>query len=99
MFVFVFFSLFWDRILTTYFLQQGYICHSVPGYNDVAGKALKSKIQICVLPVLKLFSPSCAEELEMCWPTRDYEDALGGGSMDLSNVDILRGESGKAHGS
>ena len=32
-------------------------------------------------------------------PTRDYEDALGGGSMDLSNVDILRGESGKAHGS
>ena len=30
-------------------------------------------------------------------PTWDYEDALGGGSMDLSKQEVWGGESGKAH--
>ncbi len=30
-------------------------------------------------------------------PTWDYEDALGGGLVDLSNMNIWGGKSGKAH--
>jgi hypothetical protein len=73
-------------------------------YDDIAGKVLhldhiqdpnirpldelfRDQFLQCVLKNMK----GAAE------PTWDYECALGGGSVDLSNMNIWGGESGKAH--
>jgi len=87
------------------FPQRGHvIIPFVGGYEDIAGKVLKldhigdpnhrpldalfrDHFFQCVLKNMK----GAAE------PTWDYEDALGGGLMDLSRQEVWGGELGRAH--
>jgi hypothetical protein len=87
------------------FPQRGHVVIPfVGGYKDIAGKVLKlahignpnhrpldelfrDHFLQCVLKNMK----GAAE------PTWDYEDTLGGGSMDLSKGEVWGSESGKEH--
>jgi len=73
-------------------------------YDDIAGKVLQlDHIQNSnIRPLDDLFRDHFLQCVlknmkGAAEPTWDYEDALGGGSVDLSNMNIWGGESGKAH--
>ncbi|KAK2462866.1 hypothetical protein APHAL10511_005064 [Amanita phalloides] len=75
-----------------------------PGYDDIAGKVLKlDHIQdLNLRPLDDLFRDHFLQAVLKNMkgdgePTWDYEDALGGGSVDLSNMDIWGGELGRGH--
>ena len=73
-------------------------------YDDIAGKVLRlDHIQDRnIRPLDALFRDQFLQCVlknmkGVAEPTWDYEDALGGGSIDLSNMNIWGNESGKAH--
>jgi hypothetical protein len=76
----------------------------VPGYDDIAGKVLKLDhiTNPNLRPLDELFRDHFLQGVlknmkGASEPTWDYEDALGGGMMDLSRLDIWGGKSGKEH--
>ena len=86
-------------------LQRQYTVFAfVPGHEDIAGKVLNlDHIQDLYLrPLDDLFRDHFLQAVLKNMkgagePTWDYEDALGGGSVDLSRIDLWGGKSGKAH--
>ena len=86
-------------------LQRQYTVFAfVPGYEDITGKALKlDHIQdLNSRPLDDLFRDHFLQAVlknmkGVGEPNWDYEDALGGGSVDLSRMDLWGGKLGKAH--
>ncbi|KAF8119575.1 hypothetical protein EV363DRAFT_1381539 [Boletus edulis] len=76
----------------------------VPGYDDIAGKVLKLDhiIDHNLRPLDDLFRDHFLQGVLKNMkgagePTWDYEDALGGGMMDLSRRDVWGGKLGQEH--
>jgi hypothetical protein len=76
----------------------------VPGYEDIAGKVLKLDhiTDHNLRPLDDLFRDHFLQGVMKNMkgagePTWDYEDALGGGTVDLSRQDIWGGKLGQEH--
>jgi hypothetical protein len=87
------------------FAQAGYrVVPFVPGYDDIAGKTLKldhiadpDSLPLDVL-LRDHFLQGVLKNMKGTGePTWYYEDAIGGGMMDLSRLDLWGGEEGQAH--
>ena len=84
--------------------QAGYVVIPfIAGYKDIAGKILKLDhiADLNIRPLDELlrdhFLQCVLKNMKGAGePTWDYEDALGGGRMDLSN-DLWGGKKGQAH--
>lgn len=84
--------------------QAGYVVIPfVEGYDDIAGKILK--LDHLRDPNIRPLDELLRDHFLQCVlrnmkgerePTWDYEDAVGGGRVDLSN-DLWGGEEGQAH--
>jgi hypothetical protein len=87
------------------FPQRGYaVVPFVPGYDDIAGNVLKLDhiADPNLRPLDDLFRDHFLQGVlknmkGVGEPTWDYEDALGGGMMDLSRLDIWGGQRGQEH--
>jgi hypothetical protein len=87
------------------FLQLRYtVIPFVPGYDDIAGNTLKLDhiTDTNERPLDELLSDHFLQGVlknmkGTSEPTWDYEDALGGGVVDLSRLDISGGQSGREH--
>ncbi|GBE89982.1 hypothetical protein SCP_1800040 [Sparassis crispa] len=94
----------WDNYMFGVNPDAGYIVIPfVSGYDDIAGKVLKLDhiVDPDLRPLDELFRDHFLQGILKHMkgagePTWDYEDALGGGVMDLSRQDIWGGEQGKA---
>jgi len=89
----------------TDFSQAGYrVIPFVPGYDDIAGNILKLDhiVDPHIRPLDALlrdhFLQGVLKNMKgASEPTWDYEDALGGGMVDLSRSDLWGGREGQAH--
>ncbi|KAF8232788.1 hypothetical protein L208DRAFT_1270241, partial [Tricholoma matsutake] len=95
----------WDNYMFAVNPDRGHVVIPfVPGYDDIAGKVLKlDHINDPNLrPLDDLFRDHFVQGVLKNMkgagePTWDYEDALGGGMMDLSSSEILGGKLGQRH--
>jgi hypothetical protein len=85
--------------------KRGYIVVPfVPGYDDIAGRILQLNhiVNSNLRPLDDFFRDHFLQGVLKNMkgtgePTWDYEDALGGGIMDLSRLDTWGGSSGQEH--
>ncbi|KAF8551880.1 hypothetical protein OG21DRAFT_217138 [Imleria badia] len=95
----------WDNYKSAVHPDRGHVVIPfVPGYDDIAGKVLKLDhiADRNLRPLDDLFRDHFRQGVLKNMkgagePTWDYEDALGGGMMDLSRRDIWGGKFGQEH--
>ncbi|KAG6878772.1 hypothetical protein C0993_008071 [Termitomyces sp. T159_Od127] len=95
----------WDNYELSVDPDRGHIIVPfVAGYDDVAGKTLELRhiTDPTIRPLDELFRDHFLQAVLKNMkgagePSWDYEDALGGGRMDLSRMDIWGSEDGREH--
>jgi len=95
----------WDNYDFAVDPDRGYaVIPFVPGFDDIAGNVLKLDhiVDPDLRPLDDLFRDHFLQGVLKNMkgagePTWDYEDALGGGMMDLSRLDIWGGQRGQEH--
>ncbi|KIM80031.1 hypothetical protein PILCRDRAFT_822864 [Piloderma croceum F 1598] len=95
----------WDNYKFAVNPDHGYVVIPfVPGYGDIAGNVLKLDhiTDSNLRPLDDLFRDHFLQGVLKNMkgagePTWDYEDALGGGTMDLSRSDVWGGKRGREH--
>jgi len=95
----------WDNYDFAVNPDRGYaVIPFIPGFDDIAGNVLKLDhiADPNLRPLDDLFRDHFLQGVLKNMkgagePTWDYEDALGGGMMDLSRLDIWGGQRGQEH--